>query len=43
MDDLICSPVERKIVNFLREGKDLLDAIVHGDKSALAALFRSDE
>lgn len=38
MDDLICSPVEKKIVGFVQEGKDLLDAIIHGDKRALEAL-----
>lgn len=38
MDDIICSPVEEKILGFIREGKSLLDALL-ADKDTVKNLL----
>lgn len=38
MDDLICAPIERKILGFIKEGRDLSQALVHGGKKLAESL-----
>lgn len=39
LDDLVCAPVERRILSFIREGRDLSSILVHSARKLAESLF----
>jgi SNF2 family DNA or RNA helicase len=39
LDDLVCAPVERRILGFIKEGRDLASVLVHSSRKLAESLF----
>ena len=41
MDDIVCAPVEHRVLGLLAEGRNLLHEVLHGDRIAIGELLRA--